>query len=191
MGQLRNDSRSLRLFIERTTYPSPLPFSSSYAAIAAAITAVISSSLILPEVSIAGTGAAGTAGAAFGTSVKTFSFDAPILFTYLNSEIIKDRNTNIKNTIQMPIKVFRPACFIRTLDEIGAYKEIISTEVEVSEDGKSADVRIKAAFEQYDATISAKCYYTVTNATGYDDLWSSFNVDIDYPMSVLISSSVS
>ncbi len=76
--------------------------------------------------------------------------------------------------------------YYETLDEIGAYKEIISTEVEVSEDGKSADVRIKAAFEQYDATISAKCYYTVTNATGYDDLWSSFNVDIDYPMSVLM-----
>lgn len=76
--------------------------------------------------------------------------------------------------------------YYETVDEIGAYKEIISTEVEVSEDGKSADVRIKAAFEQYDATISAKCYYTVTNATGYDDLWSSFNVDIDYPMSVLM-----
>lgn len=76
--------------------------------------------------------------------------------------------------------------YYETVDEIGAYKEIISTEVEVSEDGKSADVRIKAAFEQYDATISAKCYYTATNAASYDDLWSSFNVDIDYPMSVLL-----
>lgn len=76
--------------------------------------------------------------------------------------------------------------YYETIEEAGAFKEIVSSDVTVNEDGKSAEVTLMAAFEKYDAKITATCFYNVSNATNYDDLWSAFNIDIDYPISVLL-----
>lgn len=76
--------------------------------------------------------------------------------------------------------------FYDAIEEAGAFRQIVSTTVEELEGEDAALISTNVSFEKYDATISAHCFYKETNVSGFDDLFSSFHVEIDYPLGELM-----
>lgn len=73
------------------------------------------------------------------------------------------------------------------VEEAGAFQEVTASNIVVDEEKKVATVTLKVAFEEYNGEITALCNYTASStATSFDDLWSAFNMDIDYPISAML-----
>ena len=71
--------------------------------------------------------------------------------------------------------------------DAGSFKEIKNSEVIVNEADKTADVIMDVSFENGNAVISAVCNYDLAaTATSFDQLWSGFDMDINYPISVML-----
>lgn len=75
--------------------------------------------------------------------------------------------------------------FYDAMDEAGTFEKVNDSSVDVDEEKKTATVKLEVSFEKYDAVITAKCNYASTSSD-IDEIWSAFNVDLDYPMSVLM-----
>ncbi len=73
------------------------------------------------------------------------------------------------------------------LKDAGDFKGIKNSEVIVDEADKTADVTMDVSFENGDAVMSAVCNYDLAaTATSFDQLWSDFSVDINYPISAML-----
>ena len=72
------------------------------------------------------------------------------------------------------------------VEEAGAFQEVTASDIVVDEEKQVATITLKVAFEKYNGKITAVCNYGGSNASSFDDIWSAFNMDMDYPISALL-----
>lgn len=75
--------------------------------------------------------------------------------------------------------------FYDAVEEAGAFEGVNGGEVTVNEEEETATVSLDVSFEKYDAAVTASVHYT-SQSSDIDDIWYAFNIDMDYPMSVLM-----
>lgn len=75
--------------------------------------------------------------------------------------------------------------FYEAVEEAGQFQGVKGGEVTVDEEEETATVSLDVSFEKYDATVTANVHYA-SQSSDIDDIWYAFNIDMDYPMSVLM-----
>lgn len=72
------------------------------------------------------------------------------------------------------------------VEEAGAFQEVTASDIVVDEEKQIATVTLQVTFEKYNGEITAVCKYEGSDSSSFDDIWSAFSLDMDYPISAML-----
>ena len=72
------------------------------------------------------------------------------------------------------------------VEEAGTFQEVTASDIVVDEEKQIATVTLQVAFEKYNGEISAVCRYEGGKSSSFDDIWSAFSLEMDYPISAML-----